>query len=45
MKVGLRTRVVASVVLVTTSATAIMAYAAYQVQAQDAVDRFTTASS
>ncbi|WP_233223674.1 hypothetical protein [Amycolatopsis sp. CA-128772] len=38
--VSLRTRIVAAIVGVTTTATAIMAYSAYQVQANEAVGRF-----
>jgi two-component system sensor histidine kinase MtrB len=38
--VSLRTRIVAAIVAVTTTATAVMAYSAYQVQADEAVGRF-----
>ncbi|EOD69040.1 sensor histidine kinase [Amycolatopsis vancoresmycina] len=38
--VSLRTRIVAAIVAVTTTATAVMAYTAYQVQADEAVGRF-----
>ncbi|MEV4056368.1 HAMP domain-containing sensor histidine kinase [Amycolatopsis sp. NPDC049688] len=38
--VSLRTRIVAAIVAVTTTATAVMAYSAYQVQANEAVGRF-----
>lgn len=44
MRFGLRARVVAAVVLVTTTATAVMAYAAYQLQASDSVERYSTAA-
>ncbi|MEV6830801.1 HAMP domain-containing sensor histidine kinase [Amycolatopsis sp. NPDC051102] len=38
--ISLRTRIVAAIVGVTTTATAVMAYSAYQVQANEAVGRF-----
>ncbi|MEV6447258.1 HAMP domain-containing sensor histidine kinase [Amycolatopsis sp. NPDC051716] len=42
--VSLRTRIVAAIVGVTTTATAVMAYSAYQVQADEALGRFAWSS-
>ncbi|MFB9690015.1 sensor histidine kinase [Amycolatopsis plumensis] len=42
--VSLRTRIVAAIVGVTTTATAVMAYSAYQVQADEALGRFAFSS-
>ncbi|WP_410645149.1 ATP-binding protein [Amycolatopsis sp. lyj-346] len=42
--VSLRTRIVAAIVGMTTTATAVMAFFAYQVQSQDAVQAFTIAA-
>ncbi|UOX89436.1 HAMP domain-containing histidine kinase [Amycolatopsis sp. FBCC-B4732] len=42
--VSLRTRIVAAIVGVTTTATAVMAYSAYQVQADEALGRFAVSA-
>ncbi|WP_410604048.1 sensor histidine kinase [Amycolatopsis sp. lyj-90] len=44
MKFGLRARVTAAVVVVTTTATAVMAFTAAKIQEDDARDRFTAAA-
>ena len=45
MRFGLRTRVVAAVVLVTTTATAIMTYSAYQLQVNESLGRFASSAA
>ncbi|MFF1611327.1 sensor histidine kinase [Amycolatopsis sp. NPDC058278] len=42
--ISLRTRIVAAIVGVTTTATAVMAYSAYQVQADEALSRFAVSA-
>lgn len=44
MRFTLRTRVIAAVVLVTTTATAVMAFTAAKIQEDDAITRFTSAA-
>ncbi|EMD24530.1 sensor histidine kinase [Amycolatopsis azurea] len=44
MRFGLRARVIAAVVVVTTTATAVMAFSAARIQEDDALDRFTAAA-